>query len=467
MAPTIQLGQYLDVTVSEDKMQAYLHFTKFDEAFQCTAEELEALLSSQGIRYGILSNIIRELAMQPEQYRSGMTKVAEGLSPVHGTDGKIKLLTSKMDSTHRPLEHANGKVDLKEINALNNVKKGERIAERIPAVAGVPGMDVCGDKIEAREGKEARFKIGKNVVVDDQQAAMYAAIDGLIVKTDRDKLNVFPVYEVNGDIDYRTGNIDFVGTVVIRGNVLTGFKVKAAGDIRVYGGVEGAHLEAGGSVEVIGGIIAGNKGHVQAGEDVNCIFMQEAQVTAGANVNVSQSILHSQVRAGKQVVCNGTKGLVVGGSIQAGDLVQARTIGNSMSTVTVIEVGVQPELRNELNQLRVKMKDSMTNLEKTEKALRILDPLASNGQLNKERMAMRLKLNLTKKQLVEEQTEIRERIFEIEKMLEQTGVARIDAFQHVYGGSKIVIGRSVRFVKDVCKHVSFRLIDGEVSMYSI
>ena len=46
---------------------------------------------------------------------------------------------------------------------------------------------------------------------------MYAAIDGLVTKTDKDKLNVFPVYEVNGDVDYNIGNIDFVGTVVIRG----------------------------------------------------------------------------------------------------------------------------------------------------------------------------------------------------------------------------------------------------------
>ena len=71
---------------------------------------------------------------------------------------------------------------------------------------------------------------------------MYAAIDGLVTKTEKEKLNVFPVYEVNGDVDYNIGNIDFVGTVVIRGNILTGFRVKASGDIRVTGGIEGAEV---------------------------------------------------------------------------------------------------------------------------------------------------------------------------------------------------------------------------------
>ena len=46
---------------------------------------------------------------------------------------------------------------------------------------------------------------------------MYAALDGLLTKTEKGKINVFPVYEINGDVDYSIGNIDFVGTVVIRG----------------------------------------------------------------------------------------------------------------------------------------------------------------------------------------------------------------------------------------------------------
>lgn len=467
MTTSFQVDQYVEVTISDDKMQAYLHFIKVDDNFQCTAAALESLLSSNKVRYGIRYEMLKEIAVHPQNYKSGMTLIAEGKPPVHGDDGTIVDLTVNRNQARGPLKFEDGSVDLKEVNVLNNVIKGEPIAQRIPAQAGIPGLNVYGDIVEGKLGKEARFKAGKNVVIDDEGLFMYAAIDGLIVRTERDKLNIFPVYEVNGDIDYRIGNIDFNGTVVVRGNVLTGFRVKSAGDIRIYGGVEGAILEAGGNIEVIGGIIAANKGEVKARGYVKCIFMQEANVQAGTDVIVTQSIMHSQVRAGKQVLCNGTKGLIVGGIIQAGELVQARTIGNSMSTVTVLEVGVLPELRNELNELRLQMKNSMDNLEKTEKALRILDPLASNGQLSSDRMAMRIKLNVTKKSIVHGQADIRERIFEIEKMLEESGLARVDVLQHVYGGTKIVIGRTVRFVKDVYKRVSFRMIDGEVKHISI
>lgn len=58
--------------------------------------------------------------------------------------------------------------------------------------------------------------------------------------------------------------------------------------------------------------------------------------------------MHSNIRAGRDVLCSGAKGLIVGGSVQAGEKVIARIIGNPMSTTTSIEVGALPELRNEL-----------------------------------------------------------------------------------------------------------------------
>lgn len=177
---------------------------------------------------------------------------------MHGTDGRV-MLTVDLEEDRKPLEKADGKVDYKDLVRLRNVLKGKLIAKIIPAQPGKLGMTVTGDELAFKAGKEAHFKIGKNVLIDNDGTSMYAAIDGLVTLTDNGKINVFPVYEVNGDVDYSTGNIDFVGTVVIRGNVLSGFTVKSAGDIRVVGGVEGAELISGGSIEITGGIIGYNK----------------------------------------------------------------------------------------------------------------------------------------------------------------------------------------------------------------
>ncbi|WP_458126391.1 DUF342 domain-containing protein [Paenibacillus sp. Z3-2] len=465
MTQRTALEQCLNIVLSDDKCTAYLEFSKEEEGFACTIDELEQFVANKGIKQGVLREALLLLVSNPEIYLKDKYKIAEGVAPIQGTDGFIKILVG-MDDTNerRPLESEDGTVDYKEVTRLNNVRSGQIIAERIAPVDGIPGRAVTGEEIPYRPGKEARFKVGKNVVINPDGSAMYAALDGLVTKTDGNKLNVFPVYEVNGDVDYNKGNIDFVGTVVIRGNVLTGFKVKAAGDIRVVGGVEGAELEAGGSIEITGGIIGYNKGLVQAGHNVKCTFIQEGNVDAGEDVLVSQSIMHSNIRAGHRVICAGTKGLIVGGSIQAGQNVSARVVGNSTSTVTAIEVGVLPRLRNELNDLRKEVREQMDSLDKTKKALTLLDQLAAAGQLTPDKMSMRIKLSATQKSALRVSEETKMRIFEIEKALEDTSKARVDILKMVYGGSKIVIGRYTKFIKDPVSRISFYYHDGDITM---
>ncbi|GFN31868.1 DUF342 domain-containing protein [Paenibacillus xylaniclasticus] len=467
MAEAYNLESFIRIQIAPDKLSAYLQFNRADDTFECSPEALERFVKSNGVVYGLQYDVIHKIAKNPKDYLYNQTLIASGDPPQQGEDGYIRFVIDLGDEQgHRPVEASDGTVDLKEVQRINNVKRGQLIAEKVEATMGRAGMSVTGVELAGRNGKEGRFKVGKNVVLNAEQTAMYAAIDGQLTKTENDKINVFPVYEVNGDVDYRTGNINFVGTVVIRGNVLTGFRVKASGDIRVIGGVEGAEIEAEGSIEITGGVMAGDKGYLKAGKNIKLSFVQDGKLIAGDTITVSQSIMHSQLKAGKQVLCTGAKGLIVGGSIQAGERVVARTIGNTMSTATSIEVGVRPELRGELQDLKMSLRQMTDSLDKTEKALGLLDQLALSGQLSEDKMALRIKLNATKRKTMEQIDESRERIFEIEKTLEETDIARIDVANTCYAGTKIVIGRYTRFVKDSANRISFRLKDGEVAMVS-
>ncbi|MFF2482624.1 DUF342 domain-containing protein [Paenibacillus sp. NPDC058071] len=457
-----QLESYLRIQTSLDKLSAFLTFNRIDDQFACKPEELERFIRSKGITHGIRTDVLNGISSNVLAYCKEQTLVAFGQEAQAGKDGYIRFIYDMKDREHRPAELEDGKVDYKEVSQLKNVKRGQLIAERVEAQFGPSGMTVTGEEIPPKQGRQARFKVGKNVVLNGEQTALYAAIDGLITMTDKDKINVFPVYEVNGDVDYRVGNIDFVGTVVIRGNVLSGFRVKAAGDIRIVGGVEGAELESEASIEITGGIMAGNKGYVKAAKTLKSSFIQDGNVIAGEDVLVSQSIMHSNVRAGRAVICSGTKGLIVGGVIQSGELVSARVIGNTMSTATVIEVGVVPELRHELSDLRVSLKSHSENLDKTDKALTLLDQMAAAGQLSEEKLGLRIKLGATKRMAVSEIEQHRERILEIERMLEDTDKAKVDISHTIYGGVKIVIGRYTKFVKDSVQRVSFRYSEGEI-----
>lgn len=459
------LEKLVQLSVSDNKLSAYFDFGNLEGSeLQITEDLLFHFIQANGIKYGIQSHVVSQIIDKPALFNRSRVQIAIGEEPQDGLDGKIVFAFNLKNKGPRPQETEDGRVDYKEITQLNNVQQGQLIATREPSLPGRVGKDVFGQEIPFKPGKEAKFKVGKNVVVTGDNTAMYAAIDGLVTITDKGKLNVFPVYEINGDIDYSIGNINFVGTVVVRGNVLSGFKIIASGDIRVTGGVEGAELEADGSIEIHGGIIGYNKGRIKAGYNVKSSFIQDGNIEAGQDVIVSQSIMHSNIKAGRDVICNGPKGLIVGGHIQAGETVTARTIGNTMSTNTTVEVGVLPELRNELSALRAQLREMLSNLDKTEKALVLLDQLASQGKLTADKLTLRSKLALSKKTALKEQNEVKERILEIEKNLEDTGKSKVMVTKTIYGGSKIVIGRYTKFVKDPVSRISFLYTDGDISM---
>jgi uncharacterized protein len=461
---SVPLDFYITITISDDKLTAYLLISNTNDNFSVTMEQLEDLLTANQIVYGVDRTQLALIAQDPTPFLYQKIMIAYGDKPIDGQNGYVNYVFDLDNEEKKPLELEDGKVDFKEVISLNNVKKGQLIGERFLAKEGIAGKAVTGETLTAKPGKEARFKMGKNVIADTDQMALYAAIDGMVVKTDRDKVNVFPIYEVTGDVDFSIGNIDFIGTVVVRGNVLPGFRIRAAGDIRITGGVEAAELEADGSIEISAGIVGQSKAKVKAGRNVKSSFIQDAVVEASEHIIVSQSIMHSTIRAGRTVTCKGAKGLIVGGIVQAGECVSSRTIGNSMSTVTVIEVGVLPELRNEMIQLRNRLKNYSENMEKTDKALVLLDQLAAAGQLSPDKVAMRIKLNHTKKQLVEEQNTMKDRMLEIEKSLEDSENAKVEVVSAVYGGTKIVIGRYTKFIKDPISRVVFRLFEGDITM---
>lgn len=462
MVQDADLTEMLQITVSDDKMHAFLTFKRVEGDIKLTVPDLELMLASKGITYGIQKDLLAQIAHRPANFFLSQTEVATGLSPQKGTDGYITVLFESDNQNRTPTEREDGSVDYREVSRLANVKAGQLIAERHPPGPGIPGKTVTGEEVPPKEGKEAHFKLGKNVVVNPERTGMYAAIDGLVTRTDKDKLNVFPVFEVNGDVDYNIGNIDFVGTVVVRGNVLTGFRIRASGDIRVTGGIEGADVESDGSIEINGGIIGSNKGLVKAGGSVRCSFIQEGNVMAGEDVLVTQSIMHSNVRAGRNVICLGSKGLIVGGLTQAGEKVTARTVGNAMSTATAIEVGVRPELGQALNDHRTSIRQLTDSLDKTDKALAMLNQMAAAGNLTPDRLALRIKLTATQRQTSQELQDAKEAVLEIEKTLEDAESSKVDVVHTIYGGTKIVIGRYTRFIKDTIMRVSFRFIDGEI-----
>ena len=126
-----------------------------------------------------------------------------------------------------------------------------------------------------------------------------ATIDGQIVDTGR-IISVDPHLKLNG-VGVATGNINFTGSVEIKGDIAAGFKVKATGDINVSGVINGAEVE-GRNIYVSGGVNGMDRSKIRAEEDIRAAFCEMADLQANRDIYIADVALHSQLRAGRKAI---------------------------------------------------------------------------------------------------------------------------------------------------------------------
>ena len=175
----------------------------------------------------------------------------------------------------------------------------------------------------------------------------------------RINIGVYPISNIEGDVDYHSGNIDFNGDVVIGGSVQSQFSVKATGTVTIAGYVEaGAFVTAGNDLLVQRGVV-GASTELVAGGDVMAKFIQEATVRAGGDIKVGSYIFNASVRAAGQIMVpgmgEGKSRALVGGLIWGAKGISALSIGSPYNTSTRLVVGVDPDQVNRADQIRANM----------------------------------------------------------------------------------------------------------------
>lgn len=454
------------VTVDRDKMKAFLEvFPPAASGQVCTLEQAQKAVTEAGIVYGIKEDKIRE-ALQDVNWGFEIV-VAEGQPAVNGEDAKITYNFNLPSQQGGPKMDEKGNVDYFDLGLINNVKAGQMLASRVPPTEGSAGHDVLGNELQPRRGKDVRLLRGNNTVIDQEETAIYSVIDGC-VNLQGNKIVVNPVFKVNGDIDYGTGNIDFVGNVVISGNIASGFKVKAGGDIEVGGFIEGAEVEAGGSVIVKGGIAGGTKGRVAAGQNIMARFVENSNLEAGADILIKDAIMQSNLKAGGSVRVSANRAIIVGGLIQATHEVEGKTIGSQLATQTIIEVGVNPAHRDEYHELlrvRTEKKKIMDNLNQNLQAFQRSGIPMEN--LSEKKKADLIKMLDYFKSLHTELQGMEKRVVQLEAEFQRIQNAKVKALEVAYPGVRISIGQAIYIVNDLVKYCEFVMDHGEVRMTSL
>lgn len=451
------------LTFSDDKMQVFARFVPPSNlGSRMDKNEILSDLAHQKVVYGIKEDAIDAFIKNP-QYCTDIV-VAEGLAPRHGTDAYIEYFFDTKLST-APARNEDGSVDFFNLNTINHCKEGELLAKLHKQDPGDYGMNVLGSRIKPRDVKKMRLSFGNKITLSEDKTEIYSDVNGHVMLTGG-KVFVSDVYEVE-NVGTATGNITSEGSVLVNGNVQSGFEIKAVGNVEVKGIVEGAKIEAGGDIIISKGMNGMGKGVLIAGGNVITKFVENSEIVAGGCVE-SDSIMHSTVNAKTHVKVDGRKGFIAGGVVRATQSITCKTLGSEMGADTVVEVGVDPqqkaryvEVQKELRDLTTKQKTIQSTLDGA------LARLRRGDILPKEQTDYIKQLITTNRQMLEMIDANEEEFCELSDMMDAREDANVVVRGEAYVGAKVVIGEDMKILKSNMQYVRFKDIGGEVKASSI
>lgn len=453
------------LNISEDHMLATVRFYPPSESGKrISFNEFLSDLRFKGIISGIQMAGLQDHFQSPGTYCTDIL-VARGKEPRQGADAQIEYFFNT-NLRVQPTMREDGSVDYFHLNVINHCHKGDLLAQIIPADEGEYGMNILGNRIKPREVKKANLKCGNHVELSEDRMTAKSGVDGHVMLVD-DKIFVSDVLEVE-NVDISTGNIEFSGSVQINGNVASNFMVRSDGNVIINGVVEGAHIYAGGNIIIARGMNGMTKGTLHAGGNIVAKFIESAKVVAENGYVNTESILHSDVSAGDEVVVNGRKGFVTGGHVRAVNRISVKTLGAEMGAPTVVEVGVNPKMKEDYIRIQKEVADLMKALRSEQPILVNFSEKRAKGVRFSQEQLLYIKgiakeMEANKHLLAKKNDEL----LDMQKIFEAQRRAVVEVTGEVYPGTTIVIGDVSMQVQSSYSYCKFERIAGEVKMASL
>ena len=471
----IKIGEWLPnpaydstmrVEATEDELKAFVYFNppKFSGRHMDYEDVIDGLRNAGAVT-GIREEAIKEY-LEEMDYKKPLL-AAEGQYPRDGKNAYVDYKVKIDKSTIKFEEDDSGKVDFRNLELLENVVVGQLLAVKVPLEEGIPGRTITNRIIPAKSGKDVSIKYGKGTILSEDETELTAEINGQVVYK-LGRISVEPVFVVSKDVSLETGNIVFLGSVIIQGSVLDNFEVKAAGNVEVKGTVHKAFIEAEGDIIVHQGISGKDEARIEStGGSIFAKFAQNANVIAERSVVIPEGILHCRVDAGEKIYSVGRRAKIAGGIIRAGDEVNAGYLGAEGSTRTVFRVGVNPKMLQQIDDLmdaKKLLEDELTTLRLDLKTLNTQKRNAG-GKLSDDKEKMLLELTSREEKQAGRFTEISgelEELNEYMNLLEHKG--KVCAEKIAYPGVEIYIKDKDFKIRDNYNHVKFSLDGDEINI---
>ncbi len=343
--------------VAGDMMSASIMVFKPDDS-DITREELIKFLNDNGIVYGINEESVNKILAGKCFYED--VNIANGTPPVHGKDGYFEYTFNPNPET-KPIIMPDGTVDYNTLGKYELVYKDQLLAVYHPLTPGKNGSNIKGEILKADDAIDLPPLKLNNVDYYKDTMEYYSCSEGKVTVKDG-TLKVTPVFVVDGNLEAATGNVDFRGDIVVKGNVYSNVTIKATENITINGHVEIANLIAGRDIILKNGMQGSGIGKIKCGGNLTAKFLEQTDIVVDGNINTS-AILNCNVTAGISINVSGKMGAILGGKVCAAEQITASTLGNRVGVATKIVVGLEKDFKLAMSEIDGKIEDCKSELE--------------------------------------------------------------------------------------------------------
>lgn len=426
----------IEIEVSETNMEGYIYVSAPEYGGKdITVEDINNALEKEKIISGIDHDIIRRL-VEGKEYHTQI-QVATGTAPIDGEDGYI-IRHFEEKKTLAPKQREDGTVDFKDLGLIHNITKGTEICDIVPPTDGTHGEDIKGKALAPKKGKPAIIPRGTNTGLNADQTKLLSLADGNLISL-AGKYTVETAITISEDVGLATGNINFIGDVVVKGNVLEGFAVISDKNITIQGMVYGANIEAGGSITVRNGAINST---LTAKQNITCKFAENCKIYSHKDIKADSLIL-CETKCLGELTAVGQPGVIMGGVHVVTNNVTANYIGSKSYMHTSITVGDHAILFEEKMELEKQIAQIDGEILRYDQAIEYLEEIKKTTQLPPEREVL---LGNAKKMKIRkgiEKNPILRRIKEIDTFIGAKKNLRVACQKVLYPNVKITLSSFV------------------------
>lgn len=390
-----KIVKLISIDVSEDLMYAYIDIVAPDND-PVTKEEIEKSLISAGIAYGILAEEIENLANEKE---AKQRIIAKGDLAIRGEPSRFEPLIQGAKQDYKERTQEQDDFEYEDEHAFSTVESGTELMRRHPPTEGKDGKNVFGMEVKGEPGEVINFpeNLTGTKISEEDSNLLVAKIKGHPV-IEANNVRVDKAYVVE-TVNEALGNIDFDGSLHVKGDVEPGMVINVTGDITVKGSVKRAILTAGKNITVEQGINGGEAKIIEhedgsTTEDKNAIikcegtlttlFIDNANVDVGGSIVVKDFIFHSDIIAKNEILVGGAKGKgnIVGGNLYAGNFISAIIVGSPANVQTIMSVGISDHDKEEYENMQEHMLKNEQHLRELSEALIEMGKKEQEGQLD-------------------------------------------------------------------------------------